>query len=114
VAPSSRSAARRYADRSRRRRSPRVTKVDQPTADESAIESTPAAAPAESSTGPVIQHKVGETRVTIAPKFRSSTAARPSTFESSDYRYVMTDLHRVLIVAGSLTAGLIALSLVIR
>jgi hypothetical protein len=62
----------------------------------------------------VIQHQLGETRVTIAPKFRSPTAARPSTFESTDYGYVLGDLRRVLIVGGSLVIALVILSLLIH
>ena len=116
MAPSNRNAARRYADKSRRRRPGRVTRtIDQPIAAESAteVEASIEQDEGESST-PVIQHRAGETRITISPRARVGSAARPSTFETTDYGYVVGDLRRVTIVAGSLVVALLILSLVIH
>lgn len=45
---------------------------------------------------------------------RSTTVRRGSTFETTNYSYVAKDLQRVAMVGGSLLAGLIILSLLIR
>lgn len=111
----SRGAARRYADLSRRRHTRGVTRVSEETASEpvaAAVTEAPVAADTDGA--PVVRHALGETRVTIAPRFRGAAAARPSTFETTDYRYVLADLRRVFVVASILLVALIALSFVIR
>jgi hypothetical protein len=66
------------------------------------------------SAAPVIQQRAGETRITITQRSRAAAGPRPSTFESTDYSYVVGDLRRVTIVASALIVALIVLSLVIR
>jgi hypothetical protein len=61
---------------------------------------------------PVVRTAVGQTRIIITQ--RSSVAARASTFESTDYSYVLKDLRRVSLVTGTLVVVLIVLSLVIH
>jgi hypothetical protein len=63
---------------------------------------------------PVIHQAPGSTRIVISQRSRASAGPRPSTYESTDYGYVVKDLRRVTIVAGALTLVLIVLSLVIR
>ena len=115
MAPSNRNAARRYADRSRRRRPSRVTRTIEP----STIAEEPRPSPipegeADQATTPVVRQAAGETRIVISQRSRATTAPRASSFESTDYSYVMSDLRRVTIVAGSLIVVLLVLSLVIR
>ena len=116
MAPSNRNAARRYADRGRRRRPGRVTRtIDQPIAAESTSElDAPIEQDEAESSTPIVQHRAGESRITISPRGRAGSVARPSTFESTDYSYVIGDLRRVTVVAGALVVALVILSLVIR
>ena len=64
---------------------------------------------------PVVRTAVGETRIIITQRSGvSSAASRASTFESTDYGYVLKDLRRVSMVTGALVVVLIVLSLVIH
>jgi hypothetical protein len=116
LAPSNRNAARRYADRSRRRRPGRVTRtIDSPIGAEStSVPDAPIEQHQAESSTPVIQHRAGETRITISSRSRVGATPRQSTFETTDYGYVIGDLRRVTIVAGSLVVILLILSLVIH
>jgi len=63
---------------------------------------------------PVVRTAVGQTRIIITQRSGASVAARASTFESTDYSYVLKDLRRVSLVTGTLVVVLIVLSLVIH
>jgi len=63
---------------------------------------------------PVVHTAVGQTRIIITQRSGANVAARASTFESTDYGYVLKDLRRVSVVTGALVVVLIVLSLVIH
>jgi hypothetical protein len=66
------------------------------------------------SVSPVVRQDAGETRIVIRQRSRATVASRPSTFESTDYSYVVKDLRRVSVVTGTLVVALIILSFVIH
>ena len=63
---------------------------------------------------PVVQTAVGQTRIIITQRTGAAVASRASTFESTDYSYVLKDLRRVSVVTGALVVVLVVLSLVIH
>jgi hypothetical protein len=63
---------------------------------------------------PVVRTAAGETRIIITQRSGAAVASRASTFESTDYSYVLKDLRRVSLVTGTLVVVLIVLSLVIH
>lgn len=105
---SSRSVARRYAAMSRRRRATgQTTRPDSVVEPNSAEQQSEAPAPTQSTLPRVII-------ASPTARVRTTAATRASTFESTDYTYVIGDLRRVGIVAGALLAALIALSFVLH
>ena len=100
-----RSVARRYADLSRRRKNQSLTRSDgleAPTIEREVERHEDEAV--------VERASVGGTTLRIAPRVRMGTPRKVSSFETSNYSYVLTDLRRVGVVAGVLLAILIVLS----